>query len=184
MTKDELLAFVRKNPISVGCGVISVALGAAIYFRGDELPAAEDELAKQTAEAERYAANLQNGAQLKDQFEALTAAGKEIEARLAHASQQLNNLQYFYKLESETGMKTTAGPTQLPLGKSTGKTAFIGVPFSITVQGTLGQALDYLRRLESGARYVRILNVTCGVPPADRGSPVALVLNLELLGVP
>lgn len=184
MTKDELLAFVKKNPISVGCGVISLALAAAIYFRGDELPAAEEELAKQTAEAERYAANLQNAAQLKDQLEALTAAGKEVDARLAHVSQQLNNLQFFYKLESETGMKTTAGPTQLPPGKSTGKTAFIGVPFSITVQGTLGQALDYLRRLESGARYVRVINVACGVPPLDRGSSVTLSVTLELLGVP
>ena len=183
MTKDDLLAVVKKNPISIGCGVLSLALVAVIYFRADELPAAEEELGKRTAEAERYAANLQNAAQLKEQLDALAAAGKEVDARLAHASQTLNNYQFFYKLESETGMKMTV-LSQLPVGKNTGKSASVSVPFTITVQGTMAQALDYLRRLESGARYVRIMTVTCGVVATERSSPVTLALNLELLGVP
>ncbi len=183
MTKDELLTLVKKNPISIGCGLLALVLAAVIYFRGEELPTTEEELAKQTAEAERYAANLQNATQLKEQLEALAAASKEVDARLAHASQQLTNYQFFYKLESETGMKMTV-LTQGPLGKATGKGAFVPVSFSIAVQGSMAQALDYLRRIESGIRYVRVLSVTCSGSSTDRSSPVTLALNLELLGVP
>lgn len=183
MTKDELVSLARKNPIGIACAVVSVVLAGVIFFRSDLVPAAEDELGRLTAEAERYAANVQNAAQLKDQLEALLNARKEVDARLLRASQTLNNYQYFYKLESETGMKMTV-LTQGLIGKTSGKGAFAPVPFSITMQGAMGQALDYLRRLESGAHYVRVMNVTCGLPPTDRGGPVTLALNLEMLGVP
>ena len=183
MSMDKVASFSRKNPVGIACAVVSVVLAGVIFFRSDLVPAAEDELGKQTAEAERYAANVQNAAQLKEQLEALLTARKEADARLLRASQTLNNYQYFYKLESETGMKMTV-LTQGLVGKSSGKNAFVAVPFSITVQGTMSQVLDYLRRLESGAHYVRVMNVTCGLPPSDRGGPVTLALNLEMLGLP
>lgn len=187
MTNEELFALLKKNPIGVACGVLSIALGAGIYFRSDEVPAAEAELAQKTEEGSRLAANLQNAAQLKEQDEALTVAEKELESRLMHASQKLTNLQFFYKLESDTGVKMTANPSQgtlTPQPKSAGKTVYSVVPFNITVQGTLVQLIDYLHRLESNARYCRVMSVTCGAPSSERGGPITLTLNLELLGVP
>lgn len=184
MTKDDILPFVKKNPISVGCGALCIGLAVGIYVRGDELPAAEEDLAQKSAEAGRLAANVQNAAQLKEQVEALTAAGKELDARLIHLP-QLTNYQFFYKLESETGVKMTTITQGLvaPL-KGGQKSAFIQVPFTITVQGTLTQLLDYLRRLESGAHYCRVMGVTCSVPVTDRNSALTLSLSLELLGLP
>ena len=44
MTNAELFAFVRKNPISIGCGVLALALLGGIYFRSDEIPESEAEL--------------------------------------------------------------------------------------------------------------------------------------------
>jgi hypothetical protein len=184
MTKDDILPFVKKNPISVGCGLLSIALAAGIYVRSGELPAATEEFDQKTAEASRLSANVQNAAQLKEQLDALTAAGKEVDLRLVHASQTLPNYQLFYKLESESGVKMTSGPTQGTPPKATGKSAFIAVPFSVTLQGTLAQLLDYLRRLESGSRYCRVLGTTLTVPITDRNSPMTLSLNIELLGVP
>lgn len=186
MTNEELFALLKKNPISVGCAVISLALAGGIYFRSGEVPAATEELTKKSDEGSRLAANLQNAAQLKEQVDALAACEKELDARLVHASQQLTNYQYFYKLESETGAKMTVisqSPIPAP-PKNAPKTNYSGVPFTITVQGTLPQMVDYLRRLEDGTRYCRVMSVTTGVPVTDRGSPVTLALNLELLGLP
>ena len=186
MTKDDLISLVKKNPIGIGCGLLSLALGGVIYFRSGELPAAEEDLAQKSAESARLSANIQNAAQLKEQFEAVAAASKEVDARLVHASQTLNNYQYFYKLESETGAKMLAGsPSQgaIASAKAGPKAAFVPVPFTITVQGTLAQMLGYLRHLESGARYCRVMTVTCSVPATDRNA-VTLALTLELLGVP
>jgi len=185
MTKDDLIPLIKKNPISVGCGVIAIALAAVIYYRDGEIPAAEEQLVQKSAEADRLAANVQNANQLKEQVEALTVASKEVESRLVHASQTLNNYQFFFKLERETGVKMTANPVQGVTAPPKGaKTIYLPVPFSITLQGTLPQLLDYLRRLESGARYCRVGSVTCSVPVADRSAPLTLSLNLEMLGVP
>ena len=188
MTNDELFALLKKNPISVGCAVLSIALGAGIYFRADELPAATKDLTDKSDEGSCLAANLQNAKDLKEQVDALAVCEKELEARLIHASQSqtLTNYQHFYKLEAETGAKMTViaqGMTPPP-GKNAAKAVFSGVPFTITVQGTMNQMVDYLRRLENGTRYCRVMSMTCGVPVADRGSPVTLALNLELLGQP
>ena len=186
MTNAELISLLKKNPVAVGCGVLSLALAAGIYFRGGAVPAADGELAQKSDEGTRLAANLQNAAQLKEQVDTLAACEKEVDARLVHGSQTLTNYQYFYKLESETGAKMTV-IAQSPVGgppKGAAKTLFGGVPFSITVQGTMTQMIDYLRRLENGARYCRVMSVTCGVPGNDRGGFVTLSLNLELLGQP
>lgn len=186
MTNQELFALLKKNPIGVGCGLLSLALAAGIYFRGGEVPAAEEELAQKSDEGSRLAANLQNAAQLKEQVDTLAACEKELESRLVHASQTLTNYQYFYKLESDTGAKMTV-ISQAPVApppKNAAKPLFADVPFTITVQGTMTQMVDYLRRLESGARYCRVMSVTCGVPTAERSAPVTLALNLELLGQP
>lgn len=185
MTNEELFALVKKNPIGVGCAVVCLALGAALYIRVDELPAATEELTKKSEEGATLAANLQNATQLKEQLDALTAASKEMESRLVHASQTLTNYGFFYKLAGETGVTMTV-LTQAPIGpppKGT-KPTYNGVPFTITVQGSISQMVDYLRRLENGVRYCRVMSVTCGVPVTDRGSPITLALNLELLGLP
>jgi len=181
MTNEELFALVKKNPISVACAVLCVGLGAAIYFRAGEVPAATEELTQKSDEGQRLAANLQNAAQLKEQVEALATAEKELDSRLIRASQTLTNYEYFYKLESDTGAKMTI--SQGGVSPNRGKSNYTGVPFSITVQGTLAQALDYLRRLESGARYCRVLSATCSVS-GDRNGTLTLNLNLELLGQP
>jgi hypothetical protein len=186
MTNEELLALLKKNPIGVVCAVLSLALGAGIYFRSDEVPAAEAELAQKSEEGARLAANLQNATQLKEQSDALAVAEKELEARLMHASQTLTNLQFFYKLETDTGVKMTVnsqGPLTAP-PKNAGKTVYSIVPFTITVQGTIAQLIDYLHRLESNARYCRVMSITCSAPSSERGAPITLALNLELLGVP
>ena len=40
LSNEQLFAFIKKNPISIGCAVLSLGIGAAIYFRTDKLPAA------------------------------------------------------------------------------------------------------------------------------------------------
>ena len=77
MTNEAVLALLKKNPISVGCGLLALALGGWIYFRSDAIPAAEAELAEKQAESERLATNLKYSAQLKEQLDKLVAANKE-----------------------------------------------------------------------------------------------------------
>lgn len=183
MTNEELKIFVKKNPAPVVCGVIALAVGVALYFRSGALATAEQELAQKSAQAEKYALNIKNAAQLKDQLEMLVAANKKIESRLTRASQQGTNTQYFYKLAREADVKITSFNQSTPNTKNT-KTAFTGIGFSVSVQGELSQILNFLRQLESGTHYCRVLGASGSISPKARNSPLILTLNLELLGQP
>ena len=186
MTGADLIALAKKHPVSAGCGLLSVALAVAIYFRADEIPAAETELAQKSAEGERYSANLKNATQLKEQVEVLAAANKEIESRILSVSQLGTNVQYFYKLESETGTKLLdiRQTTVRPPAKTAANAVYFPVAFSAAVKGDYAQLLRFLYLLESGAHYCRVLGASCTVTTADRAAPLTLTLSLELLGQP
>lgn len=183
MTNQELVAFVKKNPVTVACGLLSLALVGGIYFRGDLIPAAEAELAQKSAEGERYAANIRNSEQLNEQYAILVAANKEIDARAVRVSQFGANSQFFYKLESESGVKL-ADPSQTTRSAPKGKTLFVPVAFSISAQGDMPQLVHFLRLLEGGTRYSRVLTASINQSGVNRSAPLTMTLNVELLGVP
>lgn len=185
MNKDTLIAGLKKHPLPVVCFTLSLAIGGVLISRMGNIATLEEDIQKKSELAEKYSANIKYSAQLKEQFEAVTAANKAIDARLARASQQGNNTQYFYKLERDTGVKLLSfsqAPTP-PAGKGA-KTTFASVPFSVSVQGTLPQVLNFLRQVESGTHYARVNSSTFSVGQGGRTGPVTLTLNLELLGLP
>lgn len=185
MTNAELMAFVRKNPISVGCGALALLLGAAVYFRSSEMPAAEADLLQKSAEADRHGANLKAAAQLKEQLDALIAANKEIDSRVVRGGQIAINTQFFYKLSSETGVKLNDFRQAPPAAPGKGpKTVFTPVGFTVSTSGSLEQLIDFLHRLEGGAHYCRVNSATVAAPTGNRTGPLTMTLNLELLGVP
>lgn len=185
MTSADLAALIRKNPVTSACALLCLLLGLSYYFRSGLVEETEAELAQRTAEAERYSLNGKNAIQLKEQLEALTAANKEVDARIVRAGQLGLNHQYFYKLFGETGVKQIdLRQTGLAAVAKGAKNVFVPVGFSVSVQGDYSQILRFLRHLESGAKYCRVLSATCNSPAGDRGGPLTLSLNLELLGQP
>jgi len=185
MSNEAVIAFIKKNPISVGCGLLSLVLVAGTYFRGASIPDAEADLAQKSAEAGKHAANIKNAVQLQEHLDALVAANKEIDSRIIRAGQLGVNNQYFFKLESDTGAKLVDfRQVPLPTAPKGPKTAFNPVAFNVSVQGSLAQLIDFLHRLESGAHYCRVLTANCAVAPLQRDGPLTLSLTLELLGLP
>ena len=185
MSSQTLATGMKRKPLVVGCVVASVVLAGAIYWRSGTIPEAERVLAEKSAEAERLATNIRFSAQLKDQTEAVEAAIKAIDARIIRASQLGANTQYFYTIVNETGIKlidlrqTTPATVAKPA-----KGSFLPVAFSVSVQGDLNVILEFLRHLENGAHYCRVLNATCSGNSANRATPLTLALTLEFLGTP
>jgi hypothetical protein len=185
MTNAELVAFLRKNVICVSCVIVSIAIGVTIYLRSDLLPEANKVLAEKSQQGELIGANIEDSHQLKEQYTALVAANQAIANRMIRVGQLAENLQYFYRLESETNTKIT-DPRQIawtPPPKNAPKTAYTPVGFALTAQGTYVQLLDLLRRLENGEHYCRV--ITCNLRPNDerRGGPLVITLSIELLGI-
>lgn len=188
ISNEQLLGLVKKNPVVTGALLVCVLLIAAIYLRLDAMPAATAELEAKAAEGKRLAENIKNSTQLTEQLAEITKANQEIESRLVRAGQLASNLQYFYRLEADTGTKLLdlrQGTT--PRTAASGK---IPVGFNVSVQGTYLQVFDFLRRLESGTHYCRIQ--TASIVPLDdsgglglvRPTSARLTLGLELLGTP
>ena len=61
ITNEQLAAFIKAQPIGVGCGVLTVLLAVGIYFRGDMIPDAERLLDERATLGERIDANIKNG---------------------------------------------------------------------------------------------------------------------------
>jgi hypothetical protein len=185
ISNEQLLAFVKKNPIGVGCGVLSLLLAVGIYFRSDSLPAAQAILDQKSTEADRHAINLRYAVQLKEQMDAVNAAEHAIDARLVRAAQLATNTQYFYRLETETGIKlvgiTQSTTTAQALAKA-GKANYVPIAFNMTAQGNFLQLLDVLHRLENGVHFCRVLNASVVKIGGGDSDVLTLTLSLELLG--
>jgi hypothetical protein len=185
MTKEQLFAVIKKNPLSVGCGILALLFGLVIYLRIDLLSDAAKLLEEKTAEGERLNANVNNAAQLPEQLAALTEARAEIEKRIIRNDDLAQNLQYFYRLEADTGIKILA-LRQNPLapGELGAKNPSVGIGFTVSFQGPYLNVLEFLRRLESGTHYCRLTSASMATPGGNRTGPIAVSLSLELLGQP
>ena len=173
---------IKKNPISIGCAILAIALIGIAYVRFDDAAESQTELDLKSAEAAKLALNVKYGAQLKEHLDALIAAQKTIESRMIRAGDLPANSNYFYKLESDSGVKLLDGSLrQSPGSKKDPKATYQPTVFNLSVEGDYRQLLTFLRRLESGPRYCRILTATCNAP-AERSKLLVLSLSLELLG--
>jgi len=181
--KRTLVTGVKKYPILVVSGIVSVLLLTILYVRSDLSDIQQAELDRLTAEGNRYRANIANSAQLKEQLDFLVQANNAVKERAFKAESMALNLQYFYRLESETGVKyldlrpgTRNEPGKAP--KSTG--TYIPLSYVVNVQGDFAQVITFLKRLDQGVYFCQINSAQA----TSNGSSVTLNLNLDLLGMP
>jgi Tfp pilus assembly protein PilO len=181
MTTEDLIALLKKHPISVACGLVTIICGVLLYLRSGNIAASQTELEASSAQAKKMIANVRNSNGLDDQLAEIQALSKEMEGRLMKAGQLAVNLQYFYKLETENEVKL------LDVRQNTFprniKTAYAGVPFSVSVQGKHTHVMNFLNRLQNGRHFCRVN--TANFSKAGEGNgEITLALNLELLGQP
>lgn len=196
MNTKKINDFAKKQPIALGCAFLSIILMAAIYYRRGALPETEAQLNDKTAEAENISDNKKNAEQLDEQFATLAQAVQTIESRLVHVDRLAINLQYFYKLESETKAKLTdlrqtgvvdSRKFQVSKGPPK-KTFYAGIGYAVSVQGSYPQLMDFLRHIENSEHFSRVDDLTLtqvgGSETSATSKDLSLRLDLELLGMP
>ncbi|QYM79565.1 hypothetical protein K0B96_02810 [Horticoccus luteus] len=188
LTGPQLLAALKKHPVATLAIAVSIGCAALLYFRQGDSEALTADLEQKTQEGERLEANIKNSTQLTEQSAALSEAMNAVEGRLIRAANLADNLQYFYRLESETGAKLIdlkQTGAELPAVKGP-KPLFQPIGFTVGLRGSYDQVLEFVRKVENGAPFSRIVAATVTSPPEslDKGSFVTLSLNVELLGLP
>jgi len=176
-----VVSSIKKYPLLVACCVISVGLAITLYVRSSLISEQKSELEKYSLEATRYQANVTNSAHLADQLDFLIQANKAAKARALSAEGVADKLQYFYRLESETGIRYL----DLRVGSKVAvdnKKPSIYVPLNyiLSVEGEYGQVISFLRNLEQGAYFARITSASS----SGSGSIMKISLNVDILGVP
>ena len=179
MNSAELSTTLKKHPIGVACALVAIACGVILYMRAGNIAASQAESDSVTAEASKVVGNVRNSASLVEQAAEMENLGKELEGRLMKAGQLAVNLQYFYKLEAETEVKLV-DVRQGGLPRNA-KSLYIGVPFTVTIQGSFAQVTGFLGRLQSGPHFCRINTATFN---RAGGDGMTLALSLDILGQP
>lgn len=175
---QSIAAGVKKYPVLVVCGIVGIALLVVLYLRSDLLSAQQAELDKYAAEGSRYQANIANATQLQEQLNFLVQANEAVKARTLSAESLAQNLQYFYRLESEVGVKTEV---RSGIRTATPKSAtYVSLNYIVNLQGDLKQLLTYVRHMERGAYFSRINAASV----TKNDSVISLNLNIDLLGAP
>ncbi len=181
MTSADLIARLKKQPVGFACGLICLLCAGWLYFRSGEIGKRQADYEAKSAEAAKVSSNVGFSKNLPEQVTELQAASKEMEGRLVRAGQLAVNLQYFYKLEAENEVKLL-DVRQNPLPRNT-KTLYVGIPYSVNVQGPYKNVMAFLQRLEKGRHFCRINNATFN-KFAGGTAGLTMALNLDLLGQP
>jgi hypothetical protein len=175
---QTLVGGFKKYPLLVASALMTLVLLGVLYSRSGLIDAQQQELDKYLTEGSRHRANISNAAQLQEQLDFLIQANKAVRERALTAEGLAQNLQYFYRLESEVGIKyVDLRPGSRFSGKSS---TYVPLNHIVNVRGSFTQIITFLRRLEQGVYFCRINTAFA----SRDGDFVTLNLNLDLLGVP
>lgn len=187
-----LLKFLKRHAFAAVCCALAIAMAVTYFIRVDLLEQARAETELLQKEAENMKRNLRNATGLKEHLADLNVLLSVVDARLVRPEDLASNLQYFYRLESETGAKILLLRQLTGTGAeaaATTKVLYRPIPYSLIVEGSFPQVMAFLTRLERGAHFNRTRVFTAQRGAVDSGQgirsgTVVVNLNIELMGTP
>jgi hypothetical protein len=189
-----ILKFLKRHAFAAICCTMALVLAVAYFVRMDLLVNARTEIDARRTEAENMKRNLRNATGLKEHLADLNVLLSVVDARLVRPEDLASNLQYFYRLETETGAKIlllrqlSGAGTEAALAAAS-KGPYRPVPYSVIVEGSFPQVMAFLTRLERGAHFNRIKTFTAQRGATESGAgirsgTVVVNLSIELMGTP
>lgn len=184
ITAQDLSNGFKKQPFAWSAGLLAIVLAAVAINRAPSVEERTEELDSLTRQGGQFQNNITASALLDDQLAELRTLVEGVEQRLIRPSELALNLQYFYRLESDTGtLLVDLRPGNLP-ARATGPNApaYIQVPFTVGVQGRFEQLVLFLRKLERGPHFIRVTSIN--LAPVQPANPEVLnmTLTLQILG--
>jgi len=191
MNVTQLVAKLQKHLVVSIATTLAVVFFGLYAYRNGALTETDARLDESTQLAARLKTNIINATSLPEQVEALVSANAIVADRLVRSDDRAKNVQYFYEIEALTGVKIheLRQPTLPPQKGDAAQGMYMPVPYSLKVTGNYSQLLAFIRRLEQGSCFCRMLGATCGPSSSDASADksvkemqLSLNLDLELLG--
>lgn len=185
MNTDSIKVLYKKSPVAFVASAVAIVLFGAYFYRHGALAEMQAQVEQRMADGQRQATNVNFANLLDSQLQAIEVANTNVASRLINPNDLANNLQYFYKLESEAGVKLLNTPRPTAEKIKTGKGLYVPVQYAVSVQGSYKQVLTFLRKMEQGVYYCRVKGAVCSEAQKTNESAqaeVVLSLTVELLG--
>jgi hypothetical protein len=182
MNTKDLVEKIKSHPIPFISGFVILASLLALYFRMDVIGDLETQYEEISAQGELMTDNLLKGGKIEEDLKSLQVLTEDIESRLVDPVELAKNLQYFYRLEGETGAKIS-GLKQNRVEKNGKDRSYVGVSYSVDITGRFGVILAYLKKLETGPLFCRINSFSTNRSQNGPDYEVNAAIELELLGI-
>lgn len=194
LTLRQFPKFLKRHAFAAICGFITIALTVTFVIRMDLLAQTRADAERVQGEAENIKRNLRNATGLRDDLAVLNELLATVDSRLIRTDDLASNLQYFYRLESETGAKilllrqmTTPNSGAPAIAPSDKKPSFRSISYSVIVEGAFPQVMAFLTALERGVHFNRtpVFTAQRGAtdsPEGIRSGTVVVNLSIELMG--
>ena len=76
ITSQDLVALLKKHPVAISCGALSLILLVGSYLRSSRTSELSEQLKQNEQEGQRILDDIRNGANLAEQYDALMATTK------------------------------------------------------------------------------------------------------------
>ena len=186
MNLNNITARFRQYPTIFFCAALSLITLVAIFVRGTGLSEARAELEQVARESARIDGNIKNAVDIEEHLTALQEITEEVASRLIIPAELARNLQYFYRLETESRVRITdlnqRGTASTPAEGE--QSTYLPVRYEIAVEGQYLELLEFLHRIESGRHFARFNQLEIVRAQRTDSSAMRLAINLELLGRP
>ncbi len=176
---SKLLSTYRYSLATAGLAITLAGFG---YYRSTIASELENSITENRTTLNNLKQNQASGTKITEHISEISSHLEKIATRFAQGENYALNLQYFYKIENEAGVKITNisksedTKTARP-GKST-------TAFNVNIEGTYLNILKFMAISEKGSYYGRILNFTLSSissttedKPAD-GATCSLLIEL------
>jgi hypothetical protein len=174
--------FLRRNAFAVVSTVFSVALVVASYMLLRRAKGIEGVIGDRQYEGESMSRLLMSAPKLRAFHAEAKLAVDATDAALIDERNLAENLYQFYKYEEETRARLSE-LRQLNSAPIDDDAPYRSIPYSLQLNGTFEEVASYVRRLETGPRFLRIN--TFNLRRRDPASlDISLSLGIEVLGRP
>lgn len=181
---QKFIGAFKKNPGLVFAGAAIFVILAVIYFRYDEIGSHEARLAEMQQNLAKLQRNVVNSAQLERQLAEIRKINEEIASTVLRPAELARNLQYFYTLESDHGVKLLDLQQQAVVAPVRGAAASIYAPmrFTVNVAGDYEQLLKLMRQVEKTFLGGKVLSavISPGVATGGNDQTKARLLSMTV----
>ncbi|MFI5337887.1 MAG: type 4a pilus biogenesis protein PilO [Opitutales bacterium] len=174
--------YIRRYPVGALSLGLCVPLGATIFLFRLQLIEEERRYDELNETGQAMAESVAGVRNVRVQSAIVRSAVEQIDAGLIDENNLAENLWYFYRIEEQTQARISE-LHQLNSAPPKPDASYKVVPFSLRIAGSYEQVANYLYRLETGPRLLRVSTFSIQRQDAA-GNSLMLAVNLDLLARP